>query len=170
MSGNFTGISSLCFCVGICCRGFIRLVRKLGYDSRKDGFKITMTRRRWHCTTVKGRGRRDVAGTVCKQPGGGASLAKANATVTLNRRPACKLCLQVRAVYKFKAMKTEILDYIRAHPGCTSTSVNKAVREDRSWADWINTRNDIDNLIKEGLVRSSEENGITLFYLTDKAV
>lgn len=48
-------------------------------------------------------------------------------------------------------MKTEILDYIRANPGCTSTSVNKAVREDRSWADWINTRNDIDNLIKEGL-------------------
>ncbi|WP_308538456.1 hypothetical protein [uncultured Neisseria sp.] len=67
-------------------------------------------------------------------------------------------------------MKTEILDYIRANPGCTSTSVNKAVREDRSLVDWINTRNDIDNLIKEGLVKSSEENGITLFYLTDKAV
>lgn len=45
-------------------------------------------------------------------------------------------------------MKTKILDYIRANPGCTTTSINKAVREDRSWADWINTRNDIDNLIK----------------------
>nr|DAE01852.1 MAG TPA: hypothetical protein [Myoviridae sp. ctD8022] len=64
----------------------------------KTAFK-SLTRRRWHCTTVKDRGRRDVAGTVCKQPGGGASLAKATATVTLNRRPACKLCLQVRAVY-----------------------------------------------------------------------
>lgn len=67
-------------------------------------------------------------------------------------------------------MKTEILDYIRANPGCTTTSVNKAVREDRSWADWINTRKDIDNLIKEGLVKSSEENCIALFYLTDKAI
>ena len=67
-------------------------------------------------------------------------------------------------------MKTKILDYIRANPGCTATSINKAVREDRSWADWINTRNDIDNLIKEGLVKSSEGNCITLFYLMDKAV
>ena len=68
-----------------------------------------------------------------------------------------------------QTMKTEILDYIRANPGCTSTGVNKAVREDQSWADWIYTRRDIDHLIKEGLVESREDNGIPLFYLTDKA-
>ncbi len=66
-------------------------------------------------------------------------------------------------------MKEQVLEYIRQNPGCTSTGVNKAVREDQSWADWIYTRQDIDSLIKEGLVYSElDACGVPLFYANEK--
>lgn len=64
-------------------------------------------------------------------------------------------------------MKEEVLAYIRANPGCTSSGVNRAVRNDKSWADWIHTREDIDGLVREGKVEMREFRGIDVFYAVE---
>lgn len=66
--------------------------------------------------------------------------------------------------------QNEVLAYIRAHPGCTSSGVNKAVRNDQSFADWVYTRREIDELVSNGLVERREFRGIDYFYATEQTV
>ena len=60
--------------------------------------------------------------------------------------------------------KTEVLAYIRENPGATSSGINKAVRHNQSFADWVYTRQEVDQLIAEGLVEKQEYRGIDVFY------
>ena len=60
--------------------------------------------------------------------------------------------------------KNEVLAYIRENPGATSSGVNKAVRNDKSFADWVYTRREIDELISDGLVEKREYRCIDVFY------
>ncbi|OSI06815.1 Uncharacterised protein [Neisseria animaloris] len=64
-------------------------------------------------------------------------------------------------------MKQQILDYIRADPGCTVSGVNGAVRDDKSFCDWIYTRQEIAALVSDGLVEEREYRGIKIFYPKD---
>ena len=45
--------------------------------------------------------------------------------------------------------QTEVLAYIYAHPGTTSSGINKAVRNGTSLADWVYTRQEIDRLVAD---------------------
>lgn len=63
--------------------------------------------------------------------------------------------------------KNEVLAYIQQHPGCTSSGVNKAVRNDQSFTDWVYTRREIDGLVDDGVVTAFEKGGITRFYMKD---
>lgn len=60
--------------------------------------------------------------------------------------------------------KEQVLAYIRAHPGCTSTGVANEVYGKQKWSGWIFARRDIDALIDEGSVVERFEQGISKFY------
>lgn len=60
--------------------------------------------------------------------------------------------------------QTEVLAYIYAHPGTTSSGINKAVRNGTSLADWVYTRQEIDRLVADGRVEKREYRGIDVFY------
>lgn len=77
-----------------------------------------------------------------------------------------------RAVFDFYVMetskKTEVLDFIRAHPGCTSTAVADELYGKQLWSGWIFARRDIDALCNEGLVEERFDSGISTFYATEQ--
>ena len=60
--------------------------------------------------------------------------------------------------------KEQVLSYIAAHPGCTSTGVADVVYGRQKWSGWIFARRDIDTLIDEGLVEERFDQGISKFY------
>lgn len=60
--------------------------------------------------------------------------------------------------------KEQVLSYITAHPGCTSTGVADVVYGRQKWSGWIFARRDIDTLIEEGLVEERFDQGISKFY------
>lgn len=61
-------------------------------------------------------------------------------------------------------MKEQVFNYIQDNPGCTSSGVNKAVRDDKHVTDWIATRVEIDQLIAAGRVEERIYRGISTFY------
>lgn len=65
-------------------------------------------------------------------------------------------------------MKDQVLAYISAHSGCTFTAVNDEVRDKNNYVDWIVTRREIDELIKEGSVFSVFDDGIFKLYAAKK--
>lgn len=64
-------------------------------------------------------------------------------------------------------MKQQILDYIRIYPGCTSTGINAAVRDKASTTDWIQTRAELDEMVRAGEIEERYYRGIITFYAKD---
>ena len=81
-----------------------------------------------------------------------------NQTGRLNSRFQTACCIN-------HAMKQQILDYIRANPGCTVSGVNDAVRDKHSFYDWKQTRKDVYSLVGDGLVEVRGYRGISVLYL-----
>ena len=60
--------------------------------------------------------------------------------------------------------KDEVLDFIRNHPGCTSTAIADELYGKWRWSGWIFVRRDTDALFEEGLIDRREFRGIKTYY------
>lgn len=65
-------------------------------------------------------------------------------------------------------MNDQLLEYIRAHPGCTVSGANRALRCDQSIGDWIKTALEFDQLEAGGKIERREFRGVAVFYAKDE--